>query len=86
MKYLVVRTYRERQYVELGVQIVSISLPFYTPRIVADHTALVHDLICQCGGHPFGAQDLGPAVLPGLVGALSGHTGHAQNQGTLPIL
>lgn len=55
--------------------------PSYTSRVVTDYAALVPDIICQRGRHPPAPQDLGPAVLPGLLGALPGHTGHAQNQG-----
>lgn len=51
-------------------------------RVVADHAALVPDVVCQRGGHPPAAEDLGPALLPGLAGSLSGHAGHAQDQGT----
>lgn len=63
--------------------------PSYTPRAVTDYAALVPDIICQRGRHPSAPQDLGPAVLPGLIGALPGHTGHAQDPGfylTLLIL
>lgn len=63
--------------------------PSYTSRVVSDYAALVPDIICQRGRHPSAPQDLGPAVLPGLTGALPGHTGHAQDPGfylTLLIL
>lgn len=50
-------------------------------RIVPDYAALVPDVICQRGGHPFAPPHLGPALLPRLIGALSSHTGHAENQG-----
>lgn len=55
---------------------------FCVRRVVADHAALVPDVVCQRGGHPPAAEDLGPALLPGLAGSLSGHAGHAQDQGT----
>lgn len=50
-------------------------------RAVTDHTPLVPDIICQCGGHQAAPQDLGPSLLPGLTGAFSDHTGHAEDQG-----
>lgn len=50
-----------------------------TCRVVANHIALVPDVICQCGGHPSTSKDLGSVVLSGLGGALPDHTGHAQN-------
>ena len=56
-----------------------------SPRVVSDHAALVPDIVCQCGGHPHPAEDLGPAVLPGLCGPLPGHTGHAQDQGGIVV-
>lgn len=55
------------------------------PRVVADHTPLVPDIVCQCGRHTSAPKDLGPALLPGLIGALPGHVGHAQDQGSCTI-
>lgn len=54
-------------------------------RAFFNHAALVPHCLCQCGGHPHPAANLGPALLRELSGALPGYTGHAEDQGCLTL-
>jgi len=55
---------------------------WYVFRIVSDHAALVSDTVCERHTHSDSAANVGLILLRRINRLVSGHTRHAENEGS----